>query len=43
MPNAESEQAKMVWYLVALYLADIAGLLDGDKKSKVPTSLNNSA
>jgi hypothetical protein len=35
MPNAESDQAKITWYLVALYLADVADILDGDKQLKL--------
>lgn len=35
MPNAQSDQAKLQWFLVALYLADVTGVLDGNKKVKM--------
>jgi hypothetical protein len=35
MPNAQSDQMKLDWFLVALYLADVAGILDDDKKVKL--------
>lgn len=35
MPNPQSDEAKIEWYIKTLYLADVAGVLESDKNLKM--------
>lgn len=35
MPNPQSDEAKIEWFIKTLYLADVAGVLDNDKNLKM--------